>query len=91
MKDDGGKNKSDSETLQAAFLGLGARADYAAGRSGGHALVVGSKGYLFGEVEALLRLNRYAAIKTGYQWRTLKFDRATVRINGGYAGVEVVF
>lgn len=90
-KDDNGKEKKDTETLQKTFMGLGAHADYSAGRTGGRALLVGSNGYLFGEVVCAYRVFQQCAITAGWQWRTLKFERTTVRVNGGYAGVEVFF
>lgn len=88
-KDDGGKEKRDTETLQKTFLGVGAYADYVAGRTAGRALLVGSNGYLFGEIGCLLQLNTWVAFTAGWQFRTLKFERSTVRVNGGYVGVDI--
>jgi hypothetical protein len=90
VKDDGGKPKTDSELLRGSFWGLGGEISVAGpGYSRGTALVCGSDKYSFADLSYLQCFTENIAFRIGYQWRTLKFERTTVRINGGYAGVEI--
>jgi hypothetical protein len=91
-KDDNGKEKRDSETLQKTFMGLGAASIVQFGGGTGTALLVGSTGYLFGEIGCTYRLFQNAMLTAGYQWRTLRYrDDITARINGAHVGIELSF
>jgi hypothetical protein len=91
VKDDNGKEKRDSELLRDSFWGLGGEVSVARpGHSRGTALVCGSDKYSFADLSYLQFFTENIAFRIGWQWRTLKYDKGTtVRINGGYAGVEI--
>jgi hypothetical protein len=65
---------------------------YDYGYSGGCGRIAASDKYLFADASFHWFIAGGLACKLGYQWRTLGFGQGTtVRINGGYAGVEVEF
>ena len=87
-----GKPRTETETLQKTFVGLGANADYTTGRVGSHLMVVGSDRYLFAEAGAVYRFNAQTLLSGGWQWKTLEFPNdTTVRVNGVTLGLRIDF
>lgn len=89
-KDDSGKEKRETETLRGSFYGIGGEISVGTFSDRGFARIAASDRYLLGDIGFVYAFNRWGAINAGYSFKTLRFDKGTtVRINAGYAGIEV--
>jgi hypothetical protein len=88
-KNDNGKPKRESESLRGNHYGFGAEITYEMDRLRTRSIVVGSREYLFADTGLSYRFDSLLSIRASWQWKTSKYDRTTVRVNGGYAGVEI--